>query len=320
MIKETARSILTQIKRSQVPDYLKKNQIKLDVYQLKKLESSIRENYHQGWRSEKNYSAEKYAEDLKAHLIDRLEYDRIIYIPWFNKIKQLKGSKILEIGCGTGSSTIALAEQGADVTGIDIDEDALKVARDRCEIYNIPATLISGNASEIYDSLQSQKFDIIIFFACLEHMVHVERIDCLKKYFNLLTTDGYLSILETPNRLWYFDDHTSLLPFFHWLPDHVAFEYSKFSDRINFRELYLEYSEENFLHFLRRGRGFSFHEFEIALNIPAEKLNVVDYLKHPLFPFARNKRFHKFLIQINPKISKGFYYPYINIVIKNSKN
>lgn len=316
MIKKIAKKILKQIRKSQVPNYLKRNQIKLDVSQLKNIEMSIRENYHQGWRSEKNYTSEEYEIDLRAHLIDRLEDDRISYIPWLNKTVQLKGANILEIGCGTGSSTIAFAEQGANVTGVDIDEGALKVARDRCEIYNVKATIISGNASEAYNELRSQKFDLIIFFACMEHMVYMERIDCLRKYYDLLANGAYLSIVETPNRLWYFDGHTSSLPFFHWLPDNVAFDYSKFSHRINFKELYHEHSDEKFLHFLRRGRGFSFHELEIALNIPAEKYQVVDYLRLPFFPFSLDSKFNKFLIRIYPKISKGFFYPFVNIIIK----
>jgi len=316
MIKKIAKKILKQIRKSQVPDYLKKNQIKLDGSQLKNVEMSIRENYHTGWRSEKNYTIATYEFDLRAHLIDRLETDRINYIPWFNKTVQLKGANILEIGCGTGSSTIALAEQGANVTGIDIDEGALKVARDRCEIYNVPATIISGNASEVYNELRSQKFDLIIFFACIEHMVYAERIDCLRKYYDLLSNGAYLSIVDTPNRLWYFDSHTSILPFFHWLPDNVAFDYSKFSERINFKELYLENSDEKMLHFLRRGRGFSFHELEIALNIPAEKYQVADYFRHPFFPYSLDNKFHKLLARIYPKISKSFFYPYINIIIR----
>jgi len=320
MIKRIAAKFLARIKKGQVPEYLKKNQLKPDDLQLQKIEKSIRENFHQGWRSEENYSPETYAFDLKSHLSIRLEEDRVSYIPWLNKTVQLKGANILEIGCGTGSSTIALAEQGAHVTGIDIDEGALKVAKDRCEILNMPATLILGNAADVYNEVKSQKFDLIIFYACMEHMVYSERIESLRKYYDLLPKGAYLSIVETPNRLWYFDGHTSRLPFFNWLPDNEAFDYSKFSNRINFKELYHEYSDENFLHFLRRGRGISFHELEIALDIPADKYQVMSFLKRPFMPFSLNSKFHKFLTRIYPNISKGFFYPDVNIIIKKEKN
>ena len=319
MIEEIAINFYKKIRKWQVPDYLKKNQIIIDASKLNKIKLSIRENYHKGWRSEENYASKEYSSDLNHHLIGRLEGDRCKYIPWLSKSVQLKGANVLEIGCGTGSSTVAIAEQGANVTGVDIDEDALKVAKERCDIYNVPATFILGNATDALYELQSQKFDLIIFFASIEHMVYRERINCLRKYYDLLPIGACLSIVETPNRLWYLDIHTSLLPFFDWLPDNLAFDYSKFSSRINFKELYNEYSDEKFLHFLRMGRGFSFHELEIALNIPAEKCHVVDYLRRPFLPFSQEYRFHKFLTKIYPEISKGFFNPFIDIIMKKSQ-
>ena len=43
-----------------------------------------------------------------------------------------KGSgSLIDVGCGTGSYTAALAELGWDVTGVDISEDMLRRARAR---------------------------------------------------------------------------------------------------------------------------------------------------------------------------------------------
>ena len=41
------------------------------------------------------------------------------------------GSEVLELGCGTGRVTIPLARAGLTVTGVDINEAMLKIARDR---------------------------------------------------------------------------------------------------------------------------------------------------------------------------------------------
>ena len=92
-----------------VPSRISKNFIQIDETGLRSIEKSIRENYHTGWRSENNYSKEKYKADLKAHLYGRLESDRKVIIPWLDNATTLKNKHILEIGCGTGSSTIALA-------------------------------------------------------------------------------------------------------------------------------------------------------------------------------------------------------------------
>lgn len=48
----------------------------------------------------------------------------------------MKNKKLLEIGCGTGSSSITLVEQGANVTGIDVEEGSLQVAKIRAKLLN----------------------------------------------------------------------------------------------------------------------------------------------------------------------------------------
>ena len=59
----------------------------------------------------------------------------------------------------------ALAEQGARVTGIDLDEDALIVARDRCEAHGVFADIRFAN---VVDFDLDDSYGLVIFYACLE--------------------------------------------------------------------------------------------------------------------------------------------------------
>jgi 2-polyprenyl-3-methyl-5-hydroxy-6-metoxy-1,4-benzoquinol methylase len=55
----------------------------------------------------------------------RLQMGRYELIPWLEHTMPLRGKRILEIGCGTGAATVALAEQGANVAALErmlIDE------------------------------------------------------------------------------------------------------------------------------------------------------------------------------------------------------
>lgn len=253
------------------PSHLRKHHIDASGADLKAIEASLSMNYHVGWRDRVNYTPQAYEDDLRHHTNRRLEIDRRFIVPWLDSAKPLNGQQILEIGCGTGSSTIALTEQGAVVTGIDIDEGALQVARDRCQVYGVSAEFHTMNAGQL--ATLTPKFDHIIFFASLEHMTLGERLAALSDAWSLLPKSGLLTVVETPNRLWYFDDHTSRMPFFHWLPDELAFDQSRRSPRENFRELYREHTPESFEHFLRRGRGVSFHEFDSAIR-PIEEIKV----------------------------------------------
>jgi 2-polyprenyl-3-methyl-5-hydroxy-6-metoxy-1,4-benzoquinol methylase len=315
-IKQVAKKLLFP-----TPSHLRKNQIPISRQGLDVIEKSIRENYHTGWRSESNYSKEMYENDLNAHLHRRLESDRLTIMPWLDNAGALRDRRILEIGCGTGSSTVAIAEQGGDVVGIDIDEGALDVARDRCRVYGVNAEFRALNADEVLETFGANAFDVVIFFACLEHMTVAERLSSLRDAWEALRTQGLLIIVETPNRLWYFDDHTAMLPFFHWLPDELAFQYSRFSPRANFRELYREYSADWKEHFLRRGRGMSFHELEVAI-CPARELRVISSLstfegvRYRLKTSKLDRNYKSLMMRIYPDIHEGFFDNMLYLIIE----
>ena len=57
------------------------------------------------------------------HAINPLRLDYV------DKRAPLKGRTVLDIGCGGGLMAEAMAARGAKVTGIDLSEGALKVAR-----------------------------------------------------------------------------------------------------------------------------------------------------------------------------------------------
>lgn len=302
------------------PRHLSSNQIKLDRDKLCAIEKSIKENYHTG-PIVKKLTINAIEKDLNDHLINRLENDRRLIVPWLDDVGALKNKRVLEIGCGTGSSTVALAEQGAKVTGIDIDEGSLVVAKERSRIYGLDIEIRKLTSIEIINIFDVNAFDIIIFFASLEHMTISERLISLRDMWEMLAPDGLLVIIETPNRLWFFDSHTSNLPFFHWLPDEMAFKYSRFSSRKGFHDLYREYNADSKLHFLRRGRGMSFHELDIAIG-PSEKLNVISSLGmfwgvgQKLMKSRLDRKYNSLLKEIYPNIHKGFFDEYLNIIIK----
>jgi S-adenosylmethionine-dependent methyltransferase len=201
-------------------------------------------------------------EDMRDHVDRRLWNDRSFIVPWLDSLQPLKDARILEIGCGTGSSTVALAEQGAWVTGLDVAERSIEVAKARCDVYGVHAAFVSANASHLEEA-HFHDFDTILFYASMEHMAHEERLASIKSAWRILKPGGLLAIVETPNRLWYFDHHTSLLPFFHWLPDELAIEYSTHSPRKIFNTEFRDASSRQ--QFIRAGRGVSYHEFEVSI-------------------------------------------------------
>ena len=169
----------------------------------------------------------------------------------------------------------------------------------------------------ITETFKTKKFDFIIYYAVLEHMTIKERLSSLKQAWDILPEGSFLSVIETPNRLWYYDSHTAAMPFYDWLPDELAFYYSKFSERKSFNDSYRELNDDNMINFLRWGRGASFHEFELAIN----KLNVVSSLMQFektsfLKSGIKGMRYINFLKSLHKNLPKGFCYPYLDIVLK----
>lgn len=262
--------------------------------------------------------------DFQNHLCRRLAENRYQVIPWLDAARSLDGAAVLEIGCGTGSATVALAEQGANVTAMDIDPEAIAVAELRCRLHGVEAEFVVANAAQLPAAIAGRQFDFVLFFASLEHMTHHERLAAMASTWKMLPSGSLWCVIETPNRLWYFDHHTAHLNFFMWLSDELAADYARFSPREDVRQL-IERADDAVTVLRRAGRGVSFHEFDMALG-PARDLKVVSSM--PLFfrrhdpalrlrwRLSRDYDFERFLSRLCPGLHPGFLQPTLYLVIR----
>ncbi len=255
----------------------------------------------------------------------RLAFARHHVIPWLDRARRLDGARVLEIGSGTGALTLALAEQGAVVTAMDLDAPAMGCATDRCAEAGLAVEFVADNATNVASRFAGRTFDLIIFAAALEHMTHAERIASLRQAWSQLRPGDLLVVFGTPNRLWWFDSHSAYLPFYLWLPDDLAFDYAHLAGTRNVAEIPAEPTPENVLAFVRYGRALSFHELDLAIR-PSEELQVVSSLNLDLrrssalnrlrWRFNREHRFEQFLRQAKPGLHPGFFTSYLNLIIR----
>lgn len=312
---------------SKPPYRLSKNFKEIDESSCNRIKQSLVVNFFSKNRpisGEAYLSTDIGRNDLLDHLYRRLEFDRFVVIPWLDHARAIKGGKFLEIGCGTGSSTVALAEQGASVTAVDIDAGALIAAQERCNVYGLDVSFVRANATAVRQLFGDEQFDFIIFYASLEHLTLEERISAMRDTWNMLKQGDFWSVIEAPNRLWYYDHHTSLLPFFTWLPDDLAFQYSRFSPRIGFSGSYMDMTDSSMLDFLRSGRGVSFHEFELAM-APTKELKIISDLAsfrrgRNIFYWLYHRKnyawYSSFLSKVSPAASHGFNERTLDIIIQ----
>ncbi len=89
-----------------------------------------------------------------------------------NFIKQhatVSNKKIVDIGCGGGILSEALARDGGLVTGIDQSEDALGAAKQHANTHQVNLDYLAITAEE-FSRQQVEQFDVV---TCLEMLEHV---------------------------------------------------------------------------------------------------------------------------------------------------
>ncbi|MBD2024950.1 glycosyltransferase [Leptolyngbya sp. FACHB-711] len=110
------------------------------------------------------------------------------------KTAQLVGEnrKVIDFGCATGYLARLLNARGCQVTGLEINADAAKIAEQYCERV-IVADLDYTTLLEI---LPNEKFDVAIFGDVLEHLRNPW--DVLREVRNILTENGFV-VASIPN-------------------------------------------------------------------------------------------------------------------------
>ena len=273
--------------------------------------------------------------DLAYHLYVRLYQCHDLMIPWVNAAFPLHDKSVIEVGCGTGSTTAALALHAGSVHAFDIADGSLVCAKDRCDLLGLTNVEIEGLAKDWIERFASREIgpapnsaQVIICYAVLEHMLPHERLAFLRSAWRTLEPGGILVIFETPNRLHFYDWHSSWLVFFDVLPDDLASAYLSRTTRedtpadIISQEL-TDFDEGKRERLYRWGRGVSFHEFELAIGF--ENMTVIaDSNSKHAFPrdsyCKRNVPFEDTLKRVlkehAPSVPGGFCCPSLDLVIQ----
>ncbi|HEY7546967.1 MAG TPA: class I SAM-dependent methyltransferase, partial [Blastocatellia bacterium] len=80
-------------------------------------------------------------EPYSREYFDAIEdYRYRVYAPWMREaigFERFRGRKLLEVGCGTGTDLLQFARGGASVTGYDITERSIEIARRRFDLYGL---------------------------------------------------------------------------------------------------------------------------------------------------------------------------------------
>lgn len=93
----------------------------------------------------------------------------------FLNLENVKGKRILEVGCGMGTDAVKFAEAGAEVVCIDLTPAAIELCKKNFEVRGLSAEFYCGNIEELDTLLPSsylESFDIVYSFGVLHHTPH----------------------------------------------------------------------------------------------------------------------------------------------------
>ncbi len=115
---------------------------------------------------------------------------------YIDKRITLKGKNVLDVGCGGGILTEAMAHKGANVSGLDASHAVIQVAVEHARKNALDIHYMTDTVEALADRGES-RFDVI---TCMELLEHVPRPDWLiRSCAKLLNHNGHL-ILASINR------------------------------------------------------------------------------------------------------------------------
>ena len=178
------------------------------------------------------------------------------------------GTRILEVGIGTGWLLILCAQHGLDPVGLDISPQLIEFVRQRAEQHGLQLDLRLGNIEEA--PLEPASFDVIIADSVFEHVQHWQ--EGLARVAAALRPGGVL-IFSSTNRFALRSGEFAL-PFYGWLPDPVRYALRRAIDGPDVMRLGIDFHQFTYpvVHRALTRLGFS-RVYDIADLLDPDRLN-----------------------------------------------
>jgi len=190
----------------------------------------------------KNYDKIFPLNDKKLELIDNT----------FNDLKENRDDiKLLDVGCGTGTYSIALAEKGYQLQAVDMDAEMISIAESKMEAARVNVDFYRLGMLHLKEKFKDSSFDgIYIIGNVLVHLQKDEIKDFLELAADLLRAGGKIFI-QIVNYYRILELDLDGLPTIYSQDDSVRFErdyqYNQKNNIIYFKTRLVDHFEDKIL-------------------------------------------------------------------------
>jgi 2-polyprenyl-3-methyl-5-hydroxy-6-metoxy-1,4-benzoquinol methylase len=138
--------------------------------------------------------------------------------------EDLQGKRLLDFGCGSGASTLALAKMlpRTQIVGVELGADKIETAN------RIKAFRSAGNVEFFCSPSGGElppevgKFDFVMLSAVYEHLLPQERRTVMPLIWSVMKLGAAILINQTPYRYSPYEAHSTGLWFINYFPDKLT--------------------------------------------------------------------------------------------------
>jgi 2-polyprenyl-3-methyl-5-hydroxy-6-metoxy-1,4-benzoquinol methylase len=109
----------------------------------------------------------RFIEASRPYLTSHVPFDRIMPI-------DLRGQRVLEIGCGMGLHSLELARRGASLNAVDLTDTAIEMTRERMKVFEVTADIQRADAEAL--PYENETFDFVWSWGVIHHSARTARI------------------------------------------------------------------------------------------------------------------------------------------------
>jgi 2-polyprenyl-3-methyl-5-hydroxy-6-metoxy-1,4-benzoquinol methylase len=112
--------------------------------------------------SNTNYKEYGFADELESHMHRH-------FMPLVFELagNLAPGTRVLDVGCGNGATCVEFQKRECNVTGVDLSEQGIEIARRTCPTGRFEVLPADDN---LLASLQEEPFDLIVSTEVVEHL------------------------------------------------------------------------------------------------------------------------------------------------------